>query len=66
MLEEEYQQRRGCRGTCARCRPGGAVRVHDPRRAEADIPDVREIYNYYVANSAVTFDEEEWTLAEWK
>ena len=27
---------------------------------------VREIYNYYVANSTVTFDEDAMTLKEWK
>ena len=32
----------------------------------ADLPAVREIYNYYVANSTVTFDEDAMTLKEWK
>jgi phosphinothricin acetyltransferase len=37
------------------------------RDAQAeDLPDVREIYNYYVANSVVTFDEDAMTLREWK
>jgi L-amino acid N-acyltransferase YncA len=31
-----------------------------------DLPDVREIYNYYVANSVVTFDEDPMTLREWR
>ncbi|MBV0895341.1 GNAT family N-acetyltransferase [Microbacterium sp. NC79] len=31
-----------------------------------DLPSVREIYNYYVTNSSVTFDEATWTLAQWK
>jgi phosphinothricin acetyltransferase len=31
-----------------------------------DLPDVREIYNHYVANSTVTFDEDAMTLKEWK
>jgi phosphinothricin acetyltransferase len=31
-----------------------------------DIPDIREIYNYYVTNSVVTFDEKKWTLAQWR
>jgi phosphinothricin acetyltransferase len=30
------------------------------------MPAVREIYNYYVANSTVTFDEDAMTLREWK
>jgi phosphinothricin acetyltransferase len=32
----------------------------------ADLPDIREIYNYYVLNSVVTFDEDLMTLKEWK
>lgn len=32
----------------------------------ADMPDIREIYNYYVLNSVVTFDEDTMTLREWK
>ncbi|MGF3053749.1 N-acetyltransferase family protein [Microbacterium sp. YY-03] len=32
----------------------------------ADLPAVREIYNYYVTISSVTFDESTWTLAQWK
>jgi len=32
----------------------------------ADLPYIREIYNYYVANSTVTFDEDAMTLAEWR
>lgn len=32
----------------------------------ADLPHIREIYNHYVANSTVTFDEDAMTLAEWK
>ncbi|RXZ66951.1 N-acetyltransferase family protein [Agromyces albus] len=32
----------------------------------SDLPAVREIYNYYVANSTVTFDEDAMTLKEWK
>lgn len=37
------------------------------RDAQAqDLPDIREIYNYYVANSVVTFDEDPMTLRAWK
>jgi len=32
----------------------------------ADLPYIREIYNYYVANSTVTFDEDAMTLSEWR
>ncbi|TFC94134.1 N-acetyltransferase family protein [Cryobacterium breve] len=31
-----------------------------------DLPYIREIYNYYVANSTVTFDVDPMTLAEWR
>jgi L-amino acid N-acyltransferase YncA len=31
-----------------------------------DLPHVREIYNYYVTNSTVTFDEVPMTLRAWK
>ncbi len=31
----------------------------------ADMPHVREIYNYYVTNSVVTFDEKRWTHKQW-
>ncbi len=33
---------------------------------ERDLPDVREIYNHYVKNSVVTFDEDTMTLKEWR
>lgn len=65
MLEEEYH---------AGHRPFGAQRnlpplevpfAYEIRAAtEADLPDVREIYNHYVKNSMVTFDEDPWTLSE--
>ena len=65
MLEEEYH---------AGHRPFGAQRnlpplevpfTYEIRAAtEADLPDVREIYNHYVKNSMVTFDEDPWTLSE--
>jgi len=32
----------------------------------ADVPDIREIYNHYVTNSVVTFDEKRWSLAQWR
>lgn len=31
-----------------------------------DLPDIREIYNYYVTNSVVTFDEEIMSLRAWR
>ena len=65
MLEEEYNPRRQLP---AHLRPAPAgepdfafsLRDAEPR----DIPDMREIYNHYVANSTVTFDEDALTLAE--
>jgi L-amino acid N-acyltransferase YncA len=65
MLEEEYNPRRKLP---AHLRPAAGeparfeftLRDAEPR----DIPDMREIYNHYVANSIVTFDEDALTLAE--
>lgn len=65
MLEEEYQSGH---------RPVGAQRNLPPLQVpfdyeirpalESDMPDVREIYNHYVANSTVTFDEKPLTLKD--
>jgi phosphinothricin acetyltransferase len=33
---------------------------------EQDLPDIQEIYNYYVMNSVVTFDENKMSLSSWK
>jgi L-amino acid N-acyltransferase YncA len=65
VLEEEYNPRRQLP---VHLRPAPAeepdfaftLRDAEPR----DIPDMREIYNHYVANSTVTFDEDALTLAE--
>ena len=68
MLEEEYDRDR-------RRLPWHLRRAAEPERPfsyeirpvrESDIPDIREIYNYYVTNSVVTFDEKKWTLAQWR
>ncbi|MGZ0711369.1 N-acetyltransferase family protein (plasmid) [Coraliomargarita sp. W4R53] len=68
MLEEEYDRDRRVLPTRLRRQP-------EPERpfsyeirpvATADLPDIREIYNYYVTNSVVTFDEKKWTLAQWR
>lgn len=68
MLEEEYDKARRRMPWHLR-RPVEpettftyAIRPAQPR----DIPDIREIYNYYVTNSVVTFDEKKWTLAAWR
>ncbi|MBD8022159.1 GNAT family N-acetyltransferase [Microbacterium gallinarum] len=68
MLEEEYDRDR-------RRLPRHLRRRPEPERpfsfdirpvAERDIPDIREIYNYYVTNSVVTFDEKKWSIAQWR
>ncbi|WP_322409540.1 N-acetyltransferase family protein [Microbacterium invictum] len=68
MLEEEYE-------TARRRVPRHLRRRPEPERpfsfeirpvADADIPDIREIYNYYVTNSVVTFDEKKWSVAQWR
>jgi phosphinothricin acetyltransferase len=67
VLEEEYQPRRQLprhlRPTPAEEAPFGFTM----REAQiTDLPYIREIYNYYVANSTVTFDVDPMTLAEWR
>lgn len=68
MLEEEYDRDRRRLPVHLRRRP-------EPERpfayeirpvVERDIPDIREIYNYYVTNSVVTFDEKKWSVAQWR
>jgi L-amino acid N-acyltransferase YncA len=64
VLEEEYEQRRQLpphlRPTPAED-PGFEYSI---RTADvSDLPSVREIYNHYVLNSSVTFDEKPMTLA---
>jgi L-amino acid N-acyltransferase YncA len=67
MLEEEYQQRRVLPPHLRRVEPPEAPFEYAIRDARlSDMPAVREIYNYYVANSTVTFDEDAMTLREWK
>lgn len=67
MLEEEYQQRRVLPRSLRKAEPDEAPFEYAIRDArQADLPAVREIYNHYVANSTVTFDEDAMTLREWK
>jgi len=65
MLEEEYNPRRQL-PPHLRPAPDGEPEFSFSIReaAERDIPDMREIYNHYVLNSTVTFDEDAMTLAE--
>ncbi len=68
MLEEEYEKDR-------RRLPRHLQRQPEPERPfsyeirpveDRDIPDICEIYNYYVTNSVVTFDEDTWSVAQWR
>jgi len=67
MLEEEYQERRVLPRHLRKAEAPEAPFEYAIREARpADMPAVREIYNYYVANSTVTFDEDAMSLKEWK
>lgn len=68
MLEEEYDRDRRVlpRHLRAPVEPERAF-AFEIRPVEArDVPDIREIYNYYVTNSVVTFDEKKWSLKQWR
>lgn len=65
MLEEEYNPRRQLPQHLRKApepEPGFAYEIR--AATERDIPDMLEIYNHYVANSTVTFDEDALTLKE--
>ncbi|MFF2052693.1 GNAT family N-acetyltransferase [Leifsonia sp. NPDC058194] len=67
MLEEEYETRRELPRHLRK--PAAAEPVFEYALREArpeDLPHIREIYNHYVANSTVTFDEDAMTLREWR
>ncbi len=67
MLEEEYQSRRTLPRALQKPVAAEAPFAYTLRRATLeDLPYVHEIYNYYVANSTVTFDEDAVTLTEWR
>jgi len=67
MLEEEYLARHRPLEAQRNLPPLEVPFVYEIRDAvEADLPDVREIYNHYVANSTVTFDETPMTLRAWR
>ncbi|MGV8969464.1 MAG: GNAT family N-acetyltransferase [Microbacteriaceae bacterium] len=64
MLEEEYQPRRKLPPHLMPKPEPEAPFEYEIRQALAeDLPNVREIYNHYVMNSTVTFDEEPMSLA---
>ena len=67
MLEEEYAPRRVKPYHLRRLPPPEPEFTFAIRPATMrDMPDVREIYNYYVTNSMVTFDEDTMSLKEWR
>jgi L-amino acid N-acyltransferase YncA len=67
VLEEEYESRRVLPRHLRKPEPEESPFEYTLRDARPeDLPDVREIYNHYVANSTVTFDEDAMTLKEWK
>ena len=68
MLEEEYDTSRRRLPRHLRKTPAPDTEFSFVIRPveERDIPDIREIYNYYVTNSVVTFDEKKWSLKVWR
>jgi phosphinothricin acetyltransferase len=71
MLEEEYQPRRRLprelRPVTEEKPPLEVPFEYSIRDAvDTDLPYIREIYNHYVANTVVTFDEDAMTLKEWR
>ncbi|MHC2184583.1 GNAT family N-acetyltransferase [Rathayibacter agropyri] len=67
MLEEEYEQRRVLPPHLRKAPPPEPDFSFEIREArEVDLPDIREIYNHYVRNTVVTFDEDDSTLKEWR
>jgi phosphinothricin acetyltransferase len=65
MLEEEYNPRRQLPRHLRPAPKAEAPFAFTLRDATSrDIPDMLEIYNHYVANSTVTFDEDPLTLKE--
>jgi phosphinothricin acetyltransferase len=65
MLEEEYNPPRKLPPHLRPAPPAEPAFSFELRQAtERDVPDMLEIYNHYVANSTVTFDEDPLTLKE--
>lgn len=63
MLEEEYQPRRKLPPHLLPPPPEEPTFEYTIREAQqVDLPSVREIYNHYVRNTTVTFDEKAMTL----
>lgn len=67
MLEEEYEKRRVLPPHLRpRPEPERPFSYEIREAREGDIPDIREIYNHYVTNSVVTFDEKTWSTRQWR
>ncbi len=67
MLESEYQKPRQLPAHLRRPEAAEPPFAFEIRPAEPqDIPDIREIYNHYVSNSVVTFDERQMTIKAWR
>jgi len=67
VLEEEYAPRRVKPFHLRRLPPPEPDFRYTIRPATArDLPDVRQLYNHYVTNSMVTFDEDTMSLREWR
>jgi len=65
MLEEEYNPRRQLPPRLRPAPPAEPAFSFELRQAtDRDVPHMLEIYNHYVANSTVTFDEDALTLRE--
>lgn len=67
MLEEEYQPRRSLpRALRPQPAPEPPFSYEIRPATAADLPAVKAIYDLYVANSTVTFDDKPKSLREWK
>ena len=67
VLEEEYEPRRRLPHHLRAPAPEEPDFAYEIRPArDEDLPEVRAIYNYYVTNSTVTFDEKPMTLRSWR
>ena len=65
MLEEEYNPRRQLPPRLRPAAPAEPEFSFELRQAtDRDVPHMLEIYNHYVLNSTVTFDEDRLTLKE--
>ncbi|AXE54927.1 GNAT family N-acetyltransferase [Aurantimicrobium sp. MWH-Uga1] len=67
MLPEEYLKPRQLpRHLQKKPEPEAPFSFEIREARESDLPDIQEIYNYYVMNSVVTFDENKMSLTAWK